>query len=163
MVDPAVARGRALLAEQARDQGRHVALGGAPQHRQREGSVVDRDPLADPDRTAGEVGEGVGVLGQRGDPLDRLALDLDPQPHRVEDVAAVEGGDRCPAVVVGTGARLQPRVGVDPPDHGGVDPDPAGEDEMAAVDLAEVDPARRPLVGQRQQVLGGVDNVVGDV
>ena len=33
---------------------------------------------------------------------------------------------------------------------------------MAIVDLAEVDLARLPVVGQRQQVLGRVDDVVGD-
>ena len=33
---------------------------------------------------------------------------------------------------------------------------------MAIVDDAEVDLARRPVVGQRQQVLGRVDDVVGD-
>ena len=95
-------------------------------------------------------------------PSTRLAAGLDPQPDGVVQVAAVEGGDRRPAVVIGPGPRLQPRVGVDPLDHGRVDPDPAGEDEVAVVDHAEVDLARRPLVGQRQQVLGRVDDVVGD-
>ena len=163
MHDLAVARDGAALAEEAGDQGRHVALRGALQHRHRERAVVDLDPLADPDRAVGEVGERVGVLGQRGHPLDRLAgVGLDPHPHGVVEVAAVEGGESRPAVVVGAGPRLQPRVGVDPLHHGGVDPDPAGEDEMAPVDGAEVDPARRPFVGQRQQVLGRVDDVVGD-
>ena len=76
VLDLAVAGGGALLAEEARDQGRHVALGGALEDAERERAVVDLDPLADPDRAAGEVGEGVGVLGQRGDPLDRLAASI---------------------------------------------------------------------------------------
>ena len=53
-------------------------------------------------------------------------------------------------------------MGVDALDDGRVDPDPAGEDEVALVDDAEVDLARRPVVGQREQVLGRVDDVVGD-
>src|SRR5262249_18739961 len=93
MLDLAVARGRLVLAEEARDQGRHVALGGALQDPDRERAVVDRDPLADADRAAGEVGEGVRVLGNRGYALRRPAAGPEPHSHRVDQIPAVEGRD----------------------------------------------------------------------
>ena len=54
------------------------------------------------------------------------------------------------------------RVGVDALDHAGVEAEARGEGEAAAVDDAQVDPARAPVVGHRQQVLGRVDDVAGD-
>jgi len=53
-------------------------------------------------------------------------------------------------------------VSVDPLDHGRVDAGAAGEDEISAVGHAEVDLSRSPLVDHSQQVLGCVDDVVGD-
>ena len=88
--------------------------------------------------------------------------DLHSQADGVVEVGAVEGRDRRPGEVVGPGGRLQPRVGVDTLDHGCVDAGAAGEDEVAVVGQSEVDLARPPLVGHGQQVLGRVDDVVGD-
>ena len=53
-------------------------------------------------------------------------------------------------------------MGVDPLDHGCVQPDPAREDEAAAVATAEVDLAGPEVVGEPDQVLGGVDHIIGD-
>ena len=57
---------------------------------------------------------------------------------------------------------LHPRVGVDLLGGGGVEAGAAGEDEAPAVGDAEVDRARLEAVGAAEQVLGGVDDVVGD-
>ena len=51
---------------------------------------------------------------------------------------------------------------VDPLDDAGVEPDARGEHEVAAVDDARVDPPRLEVVGDPQQVLGRVDDVVRD-
>ena len=61
------ARRRAI--EQARDQGRHVALGSPGQDRQRERAVVEADVLADPHRMGAKVGERIRVLHDCGDAL----------------------------------------------------------------------------------------------
>ena len=53
-------------------------------------------------------------------------------------------------------------VGVHPLHHARVDAEPRGEREAAAVDDAEVDLARAPVIRHRQQVLGGIDDVAGD-
>ncbi len=53
-------------------------------------------------------------------------------------------------------------VGVDALDDARVEAEAGGEREAAAVDDAEVDLARAPVVGHRQQVLGRVDDVAGD-
>ena len=70
--------------------------------------------------------------------------------------------DRHPREEVGAEARLQARVGVDALDHARVEAEAGGEGEAAAVDDAEVDLARAPVVGHREQVLGRVDEVAGD-
>ncbi len=54
------------------------------------------------------------------------------------------------------------RVRVDALDDARVETETRGEREAAAVDDAEVDLARAPVVGHRQQVLGRVDDVAGD-
>ena len=77
-------------------------------------------------------------------------------------VAAHEGADGHPGEEVGAQARLQAGVGVDALDHARVEAETRGEREAAAVDDAEVDPARVPVVGHREQVLGRVDQVAGD-
>ena len=53
-------------------------------------------------------------------------------------------------------------MGVDALDDAGVEPDPRGEQEMALVDARYIHRAGLPLVGQPQQVLGGVDDVGRD-
>ena len=70
VVDLAVLGGAQALGEHPGGDRRHVALRGAAQHRDRERAVVEPDALADPDRAVAEVGERVGVLGDRGDALD---------------------------------------------------------------------------------------------
>ena len=67
-----MAGGRPGAAEEAADQSRHVALGGPLEDADRERAVVEPDPLADADRATCEVGEGVGFLDDRRDPLDRV-------------------------------------------------------------------------------------------
>src|SRR5881394_81902 len=110
MFDLAVARAWAFLTEETWNQGGHVALRGPFEDAEREGAVVDLNTLADPDRAAGEIGKGVGVLGQRGDTFAGLvSINLNSQTDWVDDVVAVKSGDRSPAVVVGPGARLEPR------------------------------------------------------
>ena len=58
--------------------------------------------------------------------------------------------------------RLQSRPRVDAAHDIGVDADPGTERVEAALDLAEVDPPRSEVVGERQQVLGGVDDLAGN-
>jgi hypothetical protein len=53
-------------------------------------------------------------------------------------------------------------MAVDALDHARVEPRAGGEGEPALVHARDVDRPRRPGVGQREQVLGGVDHVVGD-
>ena len=53
-------------------------------------------------------------------------------------------------------------MGVDPLGRRRVEAGAAGEDEVAAVGEPEVDPARLEVVGEAEQVLGRVDDVVGD-
>src|SRR5262249_34210722 len=67
VLDLAMAGTGAPLAEQSRDQGRHVTLGRTLEDSEREGPIVDLHPLTDAQRPAREVGERVGVLGKRRD------------------------------------------------------------------------------------------------
>ena len=53
-------------------------------------------------------------------------------------------------------------AGVDAAHDVGVDPDPGAEGVQPALDLAEVDLMRYEVFGERQQVLGRVDDVAGD-
>ena len=53
-------------------------------------------------------------------------------------------------------------MGVDALDHAGVEPDSGRESELAAVDIAQVDPARAPVIGDPQQMLSRIDDVRGD-
>src|SRR5207248_8968849 len=69
---------------------------------------------------------------------------------------------RGPGEEVLAGAQLQPRLRVDPLDDTRVEPHPAGEDEATLVGHAEVDPPGPEVVGQAEQVFGGVHHVVGD-
>ena len=57
---------------------------------------------------------------------------------------------------------LHPRVGVDLLGGRRIEAGAAGEDEAPAVGDPEVDRARLEAVGAAEQVLGGVDDVVGD-
>ena len=109
-----------------------------------------------------EVGERIGVLADRGDPLGVPLGAGDLHLHRVAEIAAVEALDRRPGVVVGPESMLHPRVRVDLMGGGGVEPSAAGEDEPAPVGDPEVDRPGAEVVGAAQQVLGGVDDVVGD-
>ena len=162
MDDLAVLVGGELLGQEPRHNVQHVQLVGALQQDHRQVAVVDRDVLADMDRLLREIGERVGILGQRGDaglgPFSDGGLDL----HRIPQVVAVIARQCRPAVVPGARGRLQFRILVDPLDHGGIDAGTAGEDEVAVVDQTEVDLPGAEVVGQRQQVLGRVDHVVGD-
>ena len=78
------------------------------------------------------------------------------------EVAAAEGRDGGVGVVVLAQAGLQPRPAVDARDHARVQPDPGREDEVALARPAQVHPPRVEVVGQPEQVLGGVHDVVGD-
>jgi hypothetical protein len=49
-------------------------------------------------------------------------------------------------------------VRIDAAHDRGVETDAAAEREAALVDVSEVDAARLPVVGDAQQVLGGVDD-----
>ena len=53
-------------------------------------------------------------------------------------------------------------MGVHPPDDRGVEADSAGENEVPAVAAPQVDPAGPEVVGQRDQVLRSVDDVIRD-
>ena len=72
VVDLAVPGGAQAVRRTPGGDRRHVALGGAAQHADREGAVVELGVLADPQRLAAEVGERVGVLGDRRHPLGRV-------------------------------------------------------------------------------------------
>ena len=140
----------------------HVQRPRAMQDACRERARVERRALGDLDRAVLEVGEGRAVLHDRGDALERLLAGVRHHPRRVHEVAAGERADRGPREVVGAQARLQAWVGVHPLDHARVDAEARGEGEAAAVDDPQVDLARAPVVGHREQVLGGVDELAGD-
>ena len=95
-------------------------------------------------------------------PATSLAVDVRDQLRWVDHVAAQEDPDGGDGVEARAVAGLELRVGVDATDDAGVEAGAGGEGEQAAVDLAEVDPARVPVVGDAQQVLRGVDDVAAD-
>ncbi len=106
---------------------------------------------------------GIGVLRDGRDALD-LAL-LGAQAKRcggAHQVVAVEAGDGRVGVVPLAEAGLQLGVGVDALDDHGVEPGAAGEDEVAAARETQVDLSRLEVVGEAQEVLGGIDDVAGD-
>jgi hypothetical protein len=53
-------------------------------------------------------------------------------------------------------------VAVDALDHARVEPDAGREREAAPIEKPEIDRLRRPAIGEPEDVLGGVDHVVGD-
>ncbi len=81
---------------------------------------------------------------------------------RAQQVAPGEGADGDPGEEVGPETGLHARVGVDALDYARVQAEAGGEGEAAPVDDPKVDFARAPVVGHREQMLGGVDDVAGD-
>ena len=99
----------------------------------------------------------------RGDALGLAPIAVATlHPHRVAQVLRVEARDRGLGVEPAARTGLEPRVGVHALGGRGVEPGAAGEDEVAPVGESQVDLPGREAVGQAEQVLGGVDDVVGD-
>ena len=158
----AVARDAQAVGEQAHGDGRDVDQGRAVQDDAGQAAVVEPPALGDVDGLVLEVGVGVGVLHDRRHPGDDRAADVGLEPRRAHEVLLAErrdgGGREVPLLV----ARLALRVGVAAPHDGGVEADARGERVVPAVDARQVDPARAPVVGDAQEVLGGVHDLARD-
>ena len=120
--------------------------------------------LGDVDRLVVEVGQLLAVLhDRRDDALGGAPVDVDLHPRRVADVLAQDRLDRgVDEEVLAQLVALEARRLLDALDDAGVEAEAAGVREGAAVGGAEVDLARVPVVGHREQVLGRVDDVAGD-
>ena len=159
---------RLWSARRRRSESRRAADGGdvdrrrALEHHAAELAVVEGEPFGEVDRSSAEVGVGIAVLHGRGDAAQDLVADVRLQARRAHDVLPAERRDRGVGEVPLLQARLQRRMGVDAAHDRGVEPEARREGEAAAVDVGEVDLARRPVVGEAQQVLGGVDDVARD-
>ena len=115
------------------------------------------------ERPVAQVRVGVGVEDDGQVPV------VDHRPvgmvHGQAGPAAVEVAD--PGVEPGVheqrvpGVALEPRAPLDLLDHRGVEPDAGVEQEVAAVDRAQPDPADRPPRQRVEQHAGGLDRVVG--
>ena len=106
--------------------------------------------------------QGSEFWADRRDALAVPGVGLDLHSDWVPQVLPVEAADRRVGVEVGPEAALHAGMRVDPLGGGRVEACPAGEDEAAAVGDPEVDRAGPEVVGQAEQVLGRVDDVVGD-
>jgi hypothetical protein len=150
------------LREDAQRETWNVAVAGALQDDDRQGAVVEAGSLADAHRARLEVRVRIGVLDNRGHALDPLSVDLGNEAGMGPPVLGPEAAQRPECEESRPDARLQRRALVHPAGRLGIQSDAARRDEVAAVHVPEVDLPRGEPVGQREQVLGGVDDVAGD-
>jgi hypothetical protein len=109
-----------------------------------------------------EVRVGLGVLDDDGHAVDLAPVGLDADLRRADQVALRErrqgGGREVPLAQAG----LEGGVAVDLLDDAGVEAHAGGEGEVALAGYPEVHALGLEAVGHAEEVLGGVDHVVGD-